>query len=359
MIISTNRDVSPAEFERLMKETNALLNRDAARRNDYYLHRNAQLLEDDVLREIKHAAVGTPFAGTIRKVSGQKFPDIVAAKNYGTEVKSSKDENWLTTGGSVNESTRIEDVERIFLTFGKLTTPVEFCTRPYEDCLSGIAVTHYPRYKIDMNLAAGETLFDRMGTTYDELRKSADPVGSVVRFYKSQMKDGERLWWAAGKGEENVVDVDELRIRLASSLSPQERQSITAEGIALFPEIFGRRQHKYEQFVLWAAAEHRVVSPSTRDFFSAGGRGTISAGETTFFGMPQIVLKIHLMKEAIRSILDEADETMLCKTWHVGAIEGNRVGQWIKLIVDQCEWFGCERFGSYRSDEVLKAIFEE
>ena len=150
MIISTNRTALLPEFENLMKDTNSFLNDDAMRRNDYYLKRNAQLLEDDVLTAINRVAANTPFAGTICKVSGQKFPDIVAAKIYGVEVKSSKDDKWVTVGGSVNESTRIGDVERIFLTFGKLANPVEFCTRPYEDCLSGIAVTHYPRYKIDM-----------------------------------------------------------------------------------------------------------------------------------------------------------------------------------------------------------------
>lgn len=50
-------------------------------------------------------------------------------------------------GGSVAEGTRVEDVEHIFILFGKLHKPVEFRTRRYEECLCDIAVTHSPRYK--------------------------------------------------------------------------------------------------------------------------------------------------------------------------------------------------------------------
>ena len=292
MIISTNRTAYLTEFKTLMKNVTDWLNRDALIRSNYYLKRNAQLLEDDVYKSLNENAINTPFANTIVKISGQKFPDIVAMKYFGVEVKSSKDDKWMTIGGSVNESTRVEGVERIFLTFGKLVSPVEFRTRPYEDCISGVAVTHYPRYKIDMNLAVGKTIFDCMNTTYDELRFSDNPIGNVVKYYKSQMKDGERLWWAGS--EESILEVDELKIRLADTLTPQERQSTTVEGIALFPEIFGNGQQKYSQFVLWLAAEHRVVSPSTRDFFSAGGRGNIITDRAIFTKMPQVVIKVDI-----------------------------------------------------------------
>lgn len=93
-------------------------------------------------------ALGTPFENKIDLVSGQRFPDIVVQGYYGVEVKSSKDKNLITVGGSVNESTRIKDVKKIFLTFGSLIEPVNFYSRPYEECLSDV-VTHYPRYKID------------------------------------------------------------------------------------------------------------------------------------------------------------------------------------------------------------------
>ena len=227
MIVSTNGRAKLEDFEILMKNVTAKLNDDSRSRAAYFMKRNAQLLEDDVCECLKICAENTQFANTIYKASGLKFPDIVAGKCYGVEVKSSKDDNWTSIGSSVNESTRIEGVERIFLTFGKLQHPVEFRTKRYEDCLSGVAVTHYPRYKVDMTLNDGETVFDKMNTTYDELRKTDNPVGNIISYYKSQLKPGERMWWAA---EEDAVDAGELKIRLADSLTPSEKQRIILEG---------------------------------------------------------------------------------------------------------------------------------
>ena len=353
MIISTNKTANLDDFEALTRLSTDWLNRDASIRTAYYIKRNAQLLEDDVLRSLNENAVNTPFVNTIKKVSGQKFPDIIADNYFGVEVKSSKDDKWATIGGSVNESTRVEGIERIFLTFGKLISPVEFRTRPYEDCLSGIAVTHYPRYKIDMTLQQGETIFDLMDITYDELRHSNDPVGTVVRYYKSQMKEGERLWWAGGADMEEVIEVDELKIRLANTLTAQERQIITAEGLALFPEIFGKKQQKYSQFALWMAAEHRAVSTSMRDFFSAGGQFPINTDYETFEKMPQMVVKIDEFKEKIRQIIEFTSEVTLCRTWRVSKIYNDRIGQWIYEIGRHSE-----NFGNYSSKEVLDAIFK-
>jgi hypothetical protein len=126
MIISNNRNPHITEFEKLVGNTNIRLNEDAIIRPEYYLKRNGQLLEDDVVSALNYSAKGTAFEGTIEKISGQRFPDIIAGKYYGVEVKSSKDDKWITLGGSVNESTRVEGIERIFLVFGKLLNPIEF-----------------------------------------------------------------------------------------------------------------------------------------------------------------------------------------------------------------------------------------
>ena len=189
--------------------------------------------------------------------------------------------------------------------------------------------------------------------SYDKLRYSNDPVGDVVRFYKSQMKEGERLWWVGSSDQESIIEVDELKIRLASTLSPKERQLITAEGIALFPEILGNKQQKYAQFVLWAAAERRVVSPSTRDFFSAGGQGTIVTEKAIFSKMPQMLVKINVMKGLIYHIINSAKDGILCQTWRVSRINNDRIGQWIDEVINHCE-----NFGEYPSKDVLDAVFK-
>ncbi|WP_212744209.1 hypothetical protein [Maribacter sp. ACAM166] len=55
-------------------------------------------------------AVGSEFENSIELIGGQKFPDIVAKKFYGIEVKTTTQNHWKTTGNSVLESTRVDDV---------------------------------------------------------------------------------------------------------------------------------------------------------------------------------------------------------------------------------------------------------
>ena len=197
LIISENRKPTLDEFRELMSKTDAMLNAEAKDREAYYKGRNGTQLEEDVYDALIRCAVHTPFEGTIRLVSGASFPDIVANRFYGVEVKSTSKNQWKSIGSSILESTRVESVERIFLTFGKLGSPVAFLSRPYEECLSGISVTHYPRYQIDMELGAGETIFDKIGISYDTLRKMENPVEPVSQYYKKRLKQGESLWWAS------------------------------------------------------------------------------------------------------------------------------------------------------------------
>ena len=182
MIISINPEPEVDEFKLLMERVDHFLNVDARNRPSYYAKRAGSLLEDDVVDALSECAKNTVFQNTIEKVSGQKFPDIVAAKYYGVEVKSTKDNHWTSTGSSILETTRVSDVKRIYMTFGKLGgNPIEFLSRPYEECLSGIAVTHMPRYLIDMRLKAGETIFEKMGISYEALRKMDNPISPVAK----------------------------------------------------------------------------------------------------------------------------------------------------------------------------------
>ena len=103
---------------------------------------------------MKEACGNTPFnPDEIFLISGHKFPDILAEKYYGIEVKSTVSDSWTSTGSSIVETTRIKDVEDIYMLFGKLGGDVpQFKCRPYQDVLYDIAVTHSPRYLINMEL---------------------------------------------------------------------------------------------------------------------------------------------------------------------------------------------------------------
>ncbi|MCL2753722.1 MAG: hypothetical protein FWE44_06205 [Defluviitaleaceae bacterium] len=333
MIISNNREPSLKEFQGLVDLTTLRLNDDAKNRIAYYTKRNAQLLEDDVKGFLEVASVGTKFEGSIEKISGQRFPDIVASKYYGVEVKSSKDDKWISLGGSINESTRVQGVERIFLTFGKLTSPVEFRSRPYEDCLSEVVVTHYPRYKIDMNLTNGKTIFNKMGTSYDTLRKSSDPVAAVVDYYKNQLSDGESLWWT---GKKKQVEALPMKVRLLRTLSISEKREIMISGFAYFPNLMGNASTKYERFSLWLATAHGVVSTSTRDAFSAGGQGKIEIDNMQFEKVPRKIINIYDNAINIEKCILNTDKEILKENWRIDFISSDRMGQWLELASQYC-----------------------
>jgi hypothetical protein len=278
MIVSVNPKPAMPEFVSLMKRTDELLNHDALQRPKYYASRGGNPLEDDVKAALDECAKGTVFENTIEKVSGQKFPDIVAARFYGVEVKSTKENHWTSTGSSILESSRIADVERIFMTFGKLGgNPIEFLSRPYEECLSGIAVTHMPRYLIDMRLRKGETIFDKMGVPYDELRLMENPVVPVSKYYRSQLKEGESLWWAGDAADEAVS----AKIRIWGKVPTEEKKRYTTYGCVNYPEIF---RGDYDRYALWLTSQG-VVDPHIRDQFSAGGQEImrLSSGEQVKF----------------------------------------------------------------------------
>ncbi|MDO5147645.1 MAG: hypothetical protein Q4D60_11665, partial [Eubacteriales bacterium] len=226
-----NKEPSVEEFEEICRRACRLMNEKARREPDYYLTKGGQKLEKEVKDALDHAAQGTNFEGTIEMIGGQRFPDIVAAKYYGVEVKSTKEDKWTLIGGSVAEGTRVESVEHIFFLFGKLHKPVEFRTRRYEECLCDIAVTHSPRYKIDMELPEGETIFDKMKIPYGEMRKLQNPIQPVVEYVRSTLKPGESLWWV--NGEDASSGAAPAKIRMWKTLSKKEREELVAQGFAL------------------------------------------------------------------------------------------------------------------------------
>ena len=352
MIISSNREPNLKEFQSLVTTATLRLNDDAKKRAKYYVTRNAQKLEDDVFAFLEDTAKGTKFEKTIEKISGQKFPDIVVSKYYGVEVKSSKDEKWTSLGGSVNESTRVKDVERIFLTFGKLVDPIEFRSRPYEECLSEVVATHYPRYKIDMKLNEGETIFDKMEISSDALRTSENPVGKIVEYYKGQLKEGESLWWIdnASTTEENVTA--SIKVRLWSSLSRKEKTDLTTSLYSLFPDILSTENNrKYGNAVLWLASRHGIVDPSFRDKFSAGGQATIITAKGTFKELPKVFENIQCLATDIRLQINAIPKEILLENWEVSKIENDRLFQWIDIVS------AIHRSDKYDVSKVLKAIF--
>jgi len=299
MIISKRADAKEDAFVSLLNKGVGAIETEALKTPKRYCGLSSFEFEKEVYNAMLISSKKTEFEGTIQLMSGHKFPDIVAKKYYGAEVKITKQDHWRSTGNSVLETTRIEGVERIYLFFGKLVAPPRFKFRKYEECLYDIAVTHSPRYLIDMELASGSTIFDKMGTGYDILRKLDNPIKEVVRYFRKTAKKGEEPWWM-DPGEEVEATLSPT-VTLWSNLSEEKQNLFRNEAMARFPEIFGRSQTKYQNFAAWLAARHGVVDSSLRDRFTAGGQQTIVINGEAYHKIPKIFY--YLQKNA-KEIID-------------------------------------------------------
>lgn len=330
MIISQNNTSSLEEFKKLMRATDFYLNQDAMEKSEYYKTRTGNKLELDVYNALSFCARGTQFENTIKLVSGNSFPDIIANRYFGVEVKSTIHNHWKTIGGSILESTRDPNVERIFLTFGKLCDPISFISKPYESCLYDISVTHYPRYQIDMQLEEGQTIFEKIGISYDELRLMKDPIEPISKYYRSNLKPGQSLWWARDKkvGDNESPPV----LKLWTSLSPEEKLTYTYKGYALFPEVFSSSQAKYHNFAFWLATTQSILNTNIRDQFSAGGKISIKTENNLYENMPAIYGRVSKYIKEIKNVIlnVEIDELMSC--WETKSINIDRIEQWCKLV---------------------------
>lgn len=337
MIISDNRKPSYSEFESLIQRTLDLMNTELIgdpELKNYYLKQGGTKLEEIVKNKLEECARGTAFEATIQLISNQSFPDIVAARHYGVEVKTSQ-KGWKSTGSSIMESTRIKDVENIFLFFGKLSDPVEFKCKPYQECLSDIVITHKPRYKIDMELPDGETIFDKIEVPYDMFRVSENRIGILKGYYRNILSSGEDLWWLDEGGSE---EGNPLVIKLWTTLTPEEKKDLKVQGFCWFPEILGTSTTKYNKFAFWLVQEESIIANSLRDVYSAGGRKDIILEDAQYDDQPKTYYELATLRNEIKSTILLADTDYLKKMWNFSGndLEGEeRLHFWISLVSKQ------------------------
>jgi hypothetical protein len=327
MVVSVNSESNKNEFNALLNSTIIELNVQAKKSPKKIEQLKGNKLEPYVGDVMTELAEGTAFENSIEVIGGQKFPDIVAKKFYGIEVKTTTQNHWKTTGNSVLESTRVEDVERIFMLFGKLGNPIEFKCRAYEECLSEVVVTHSPRYLIDMNLEKGKTIFDKINTPYDTLRQMQNPIKSITDYYKSKLKPGQDLWWI-----QDTEQASNLVINIWNNLNPNEKQEIKNRAMVYFPEVFSNRGDKFARLAIWLVTKESVVCPNIRDLFTAGGKDDYLIKNNIYKHIPRIYIKLF---ENIDSVLDTLINTSsieLTEYWNEKTSEKKKVMDWIELV---------------------------
>lgn len=327
MIVSVNSDPHKNEFSALLKATIDELNTQAKKSPKKIEQLNGNKLEPFACDVMSDLATGTPFENSIKLIGGQKFPDIVAKNFYGIEVKTTTQNHWKTTGNSVLESTRVEDVERIFMLFGKLGKPIEFKYRAYEECLSEVVVTHSPRYLIDMNLENGKTIFDKIKTPYDTLRKKKNPIKTITEYYKSKLKPGQDLWWI-----QDTEQPSNLVINIWNNLSITEKHNTRNRAMVYFPELFSNRGDKFARLAIWLITTEAVVCPNVRDLFTAGGIDNYSVNNKLYKDIPRVFIKLFQNIESVLEVLTNTPAEVLSEYWNKKTSEKEKIMDWVDLV---------------------------
>lgn len=295
MIISSNSNGSSQEFESLLSNTTIFLSIIAERHPEYYSTRGGIMFEEDVLKAMIEKAKDSQFEGTIFRTSVRSFPDIVAKEFYGVEVKtSSKGQPWKCVGNSVLETSRVESVQKIYIFFGKISpSPPEFRFKKYEDCLYEVAVTHSPRYMVDMDIPDGSTIFDKLGISYEELRSNENPIRPIMDYYRQNLQQGEDLWWL-GFGEPER-ETSNVTIKFWRSLPNIDKCKLRCQMMALFPEVLSKGMagdDKYGRAAFWLIKKKSIVCSSFRDVFTGGGNIELRVGGRVHAEIPKIFKRV-------------------------------------------------------------------
>jgi hypothetical protein len=330
MIIAHNNDY--ITFQNILSHSVSDLQKDSDKRPEYYIRRGGVSLEKDVYKIVNKHAAGTAFSEKIELISGQRFPDIVAYVNdnkaYGIEVKTTTSNKWKSTGSSIFEGTRVDDVKNIYLLFGKLAKPIEFRCRKYEECLYDVAITHSPRYLIDMETGKSESIFSKVGVDYDTLRSLDNPFKPIKRFLRKNLKDGEDLWWI-DNNDENVRD---LSVRLWGNLSQERKEELRISALAHFPILLSNNSKKYSMLATWLVSKFGIVNHALRDTFTAGGQ--IDVGGIM---LPKIFNHVSNNIDEIINIVKTIPEDDISYYWGVDVPIDDCVAEWKKQCLRHCK----------------------
>ncbi len=275
--------------------------------------------EKIVYEVMKLCAQNTQFDGTIILTGTNDFPDIITNRFFGVEVKMTIADKWISIGNSILESTRIKDVQKIYILFGKFGGKPDFIFRLYQECLYDIAVTHLPRYKIDMKLVKGSSIFDKMKVDYDTLRLDKNPIKRIKDYYKKQLKLGEELWWIDQEINENELSTPIIK-SFNTSFSMKAKNDFRNEAFILFPEIFGKNQAKFERVAAYLFTNYGAVCANMRDNFTAGGKEMIRIDRQKIL-VPRIYY--HLWENAIliKKMIGKIDVNKLKFYWRTDTHE--------------------------------------
>lgn len=297
-----------------------------------------------------------PHAAVEYNAGSHAFPDIIVdfggQGRYGIEVKSSSSatsKSWKINGNSILGSTK-QDVMDTYIIFGKTALGhQEFRYKRYEDAVANVVVTHSPRYAIDLDLAPGETFFERSGISYQEMQQSESPIQLVTDYFKRQ---GLSAWW--------LTESAPAALRLYSDLSPFEQEELIGYCLAHFPELFSKSSKKFYRSAVWLTTVRSVIAPSLRDSFTAGGKADITTENATYHTLPRIYTILREHRRIVLRTLNEAPAEELAEDWNWPYDLRNtfkeKFGLWVALV---CENTSHKKYDGHSIKDILLDIMAE
>jgi hypothetical protein len=250
------------------------------------------------------------------------FPDIVLGK-FGVEVKFTENDTWRSVANSVFESTRDENVELIYVVFGKMGGEPAVAWGRYEECVIHVRTSHVPRFEVELP-PQRESLFKTFGIPYSDFCKLSEHerMEHVRKYARRRLKKGEKLWWLEDRPDEGHSL--SLRARRFQNLTEKDKRKIRAEASLLCPEILksSRARGKYDDALMYMLTYHGILAG--RDAFSAG---SVAGKERGKWHVKRALMNIQA------EILDAAQylpDALFVEYWGRTVPKERRIAEWLK-----------------------------
>ncbi len=240
----------------------------------------------------------------VEYLGGSIFPDIIihigtTGQKVGIEAKYHSSGNvWKTNGNSTYGTTQVDGLREIYVAFGKFDRDTcDIKIRPYGECISGISITHSPRYDIDMDTTI-DFCSDELGIPYDTLRQLTPDQRKVhVNTYIAKTK-----------------------YTTFSSVEADRKKTLISQAFILFPEIFSRNPRiRYNNFSVWLFANN-VICKNVRDFLTAGGQDEVGG-----ITVPKVYVTFYGHIEHIKNEIGHLPPQVLARAWYGSIAEVDRI----------------------------------
>ena len=316
--------MTQTDFENILGRA-ALTLREEALRSPYTTSKQFENRVREVLQDILGSSTAIDF-----DPHPQAFPDI-AVGSFGVEVKFTTNDTWRSVANSVLETNRIQTVSKVYVMFGKMGGEPDVKWADYESSVIHVRTSHVPRLEVEVFPAPAKSLFEMMGISYDEFRRSPmeDKMRHIRAYARGRLKQGERLWWLEDSpGEEHPLPI---QARLYTKLSSTEKIRLRAEAVLLCPQVVdsGRSRTKYDDVVLYLLTYHGVLCHQARDLFSAGSVAN-PGNEESGKGGVYIAQALKLIENDILAAAQRMDGALFEEYWGVAVPPERRIREWLR-----------------------------